>query len=497
MEEGLTALKSLLPAASGSAVVLAAEWDKVIAHWPGSCPGVLLNFRAVDSTPARASLLDQISTTGRNKRPSLMVALVQTEIARVMGLDPANPPDPYQGVFGIGMDSLMAIELKNRLEAGFGCSLPPTIVFDCPSAAALADYLLERIPLHSSASPVNAGAAASSNGSPAIAAPLNSETPADVRTVRPSSFELPRERFVGLRGQRSCVCEWGSESSPPVVCVHGALDQAGIWASVATALAPAGCSVFAPDLRGHGRSDHARSYQLADFLADLEQLSSDSRLDGEPFILVGHSMGAALAAIFAALWPERVRALVLLELPSSSEESKTEGDAVTLLMHQVQGLLSPPPHPLLRNLKEAVDRLRHVNPSLTFELASMLAQRILQPSDGGFRWSWDPLLKIHSRLELSGGTYWQILRQIALPVTLVYGAASNFVSSEGMRLHEGVLPSARKVTLQCGHHIPLEDPLTVAQLIVEATASAAALNHSVQAVEVGMRGSQLGSFSRR
>jgi hypothetical protein len=45
----------------------------------------------------------------------------------------------------MGMDSLMALELKNRLQTSLGCSMPATLAFDYPSIEALADYLSKQL----------------------------------------------------------------------------------------------------------------------------------------------------------------------------------------------------------------------------------------------------------------------------------------------------------------------------------------------------------------
>ena len=87
------------------------------------------------------------------------------------------------------------------------------------------------------------------------------------------------------------VQRWGSGPRTAVL-VHGATDDHTTWHRVAPHLAAQGFQVLAPDLRGHGQSDRADSYLLADFAADLvESLPTGADL------LLGHSLGALAVAL--------------------------------------------------------------------------------------------------------------------------------------------------------------------------------------------------------
>lgn len=75
----------------------------------------------------------------------MLAAHVRTEVALALGRDPARPIDPDQGLFDLGMDSLMSVELKSRLEAGVGRPLPSTLTFNYSTIAALTDYLATQV----------------------------------------------------------------------------------------------------------------------------------------------------------------------------------------------------------------------------------------------------------------------------------------------------------------------------------------------------------------
>lgn len=78
-------------------------------------------------------------------RRDWLVGHVQRRVAGVLAQDPAELLDPRKGLFRLGMDSLMAVELKHRLAQDFGLDLPSTLVFDSPCIAALADTLADRL----------------------------------------------------------------------------------------------------------------------------------------------------------------------------------------------------------------------------------------------------------------------------------------------------------------------------------------------------------------
>jgi acyl carrier protein len=75
----------------------------------------------------------------------LLEAHIREQAIRVLGLNPSSKLDLNQGLATFGMDSLMTIELKNRLQASLGKSLSSTIVFDHPTVAGLAEYLEQSV----------------------------------------------------------------------------------------------------------------------------------------------------------------------------------------------------------------------------------------------------------------------------------------------------------------------------------------------------------------
>ncbi|MCP3065860.1 acyl carrier protein [Myxococcus sp. K38C18041901] len=80
-----------------------------------------------------------------HERREVLVRRLQEAVGRVLRLDVAGGVDWGQGFTDLGMDSLMAIELRNALQDGLGHSLPSTIAMNHPNVDFLADHLIEAV----------------------------------------------------------------------------------------------------------------------------------------------------------------------------------------------------------------------------------------------------------------------------------------------------------------------------------------------------------------
>jgi acyl transferase domain-containing protein/acyl-CoA synthetase (AMP-forming)/AMP-acid ligase II/pimeloyl-ACP methyl ester carboxylesterase len=276
-----------------------------------------------------------------------------------------------------------------------------------------------------------------------------------------------QEEFVQIRGLNLCLCQWGPESGPLVVCLHGILEQGTSWIEVARQLVARGYRILAPDLRGHGRSDHVGpggSYHILDFLADLDTLVH--RFIDRPFTLVGHSFGSVLGALLSSLRPQLVKRLILVEtlLPPDPDTASV----VDQLSTQLDYLTTPPAHPVFPDVATAIERLRRATPALSEPLARYLAQRLTEPCEGGLRWRWAPLLRARAGLLFNGlskGQYLQVLRRIQVPITLVYGDRSGMNRPDDLATQQAAMPEAERVVLPGGHSLPIDAPSALADLI--------------------------------
>ena len=76
-------------------------------------------------------------------REAALVSMLQHELGRVLGFSSDELPAIDRGIFDLGIDSLMSVELKNRLVRNLGIEIPSTLLFQYPTISALAPKLIE------------------------------------------------------------------------------------------------------------------------------------------------------------------------------------------------------------------------------------------------------------------------------------------------------------------------------------------------------------------
>jgi acyl transferase domain-containing protein/thioesterase domain-containing protein/acyl carrier protein len=149
-EPALQALGYLLQQEQPQVGVISIDWQKFLAQLP---QGVDLQLFAEFMDTATASLTptsqskfqQQLETAPASDQRKLLTAHIQTQVAHLMGLKSGELLTPHQAFFDLGMDSLMSVELRNRLQKSLGCNLPSTLTFQYPTIAALIDYLADEV----------------------------------------------------------------------------------------------------------------------------------------------------------------------------------------------------------------------------------------------------------------------------------------------------------------------------------------------------------------
>ncbi|MBI1943679.1 MAG: alpha/beta hydrolase [Betaproteobacteria bacterium] len=178
--------------------------------------------------------------------------------------------------------------------------------------------------------------------------------------------------FFDIRGLRYHVRRWQGGPARRVVLLHGWMDVSASFQFLVDALG-AEWDAFAPDWRGYGLSawSGADSYWFPDYIADLDALLERIQPDA-PVNLVGHSLGANVAGLYAGIRPARVAKFVNLEgfgMPATRPEQAPRRYARWLEELRVEPRLRP-----YADYTELADRMQRNNPRLPRERAEFLAR---------------------------------------------------------------------------------------------------------------------------
>ncbi len=135
-------LGALLGAPSSELTLVDANWPRFAELLRGIGRGRLLE-RLAPSAPAapRATAARPTAPVSAPRGRAEILAAILDDVRSVLGLDADADLDPAAGLMDLGMDSILALELKDLLEARFGLTLPSTLAFDHPNAAAIADLV--------------------------------------------------------------------------------------------------------------------------------------------------------------------------------------------------------------------------------------------------------------------------------------------------------------------------------------------------------------------
>ncbi len=239
----------------------------------------------------------------------------------------------------------------------------------------------------------------------------------------------PRTFAYLSQGLRLNVCEWGDPAAPPLLLLHGVRDHARAWDPVAETLAQR-FRVLAPDLRGHGDSEHARGgfYPTEGYVFDLAELFEREKLGA--VVIVGHSLGGNIGLRYAGLFPQKVRAIAAIEGLSQSPKSLAQSRAIAVetrlrdWIDRQREIAAKPPR-RYNSLDEASARIAAEHPRLNLAFAAHLARHgVRENADGTVSFKFDPALRAFPPVEMPAEEVWRLWSLVECPVLLVYGAQS-------------------------------------------------------------------------
>lgn len=235
-----------------------------------------------------------------------------------------------------------------------------------------------------------------------------------------------------------------------LVVVHGLGDQAASWARFKAAVEPR-FAVLTFDLPGHGQAAPANDYRYAALVESVA--SATSGIDR--FALLGHSVGGALAWLFAARHPERVSALVLVE-PAAPHQSPF-----------IHGPTPEPRHPFTyASVAKAIEAFKSLDPSVSE--ADIQRDYRLQ-ADGRWEPAFDPAIfpPLVDDARDHGAEFRAELGAITAPTLLIKGERSLYRPGQVEEI-VAEIPNARLVTMRgATHFVHRQYPEQLAAVVIE------------------------------
>jgi pimeloyl-ACP methyl ester carboxylesterase len=291
---------------------------------------------------------------------------------------------------------------------------------------------------------------------------------------RRSTGQVPPSRWVDLDGPVHFVDHGGPVDGPLLVCVHGLGGSLVNWAGVAPPLSRT-CRVLALDLAGFGRTQGGRrSTAVGANQALLHRFLVE--VTGTPAILVGNSMGGAIAAIQASVHPETVAGVVLID-PALPTGVRTRAHPLVAAMFAAfvvpgmgravlaRGRRTRTPEQLATDLLRLLcqDPSRVPEDIVEQHLALARDRQAYQNVDSELLTAARSLMWLLSRRS----QFAAMLRRIRVPVLLLHGDRDRLVPIGAARAAASANPSWRfEVAHDVGHVPQLEVPEWTVERIV-------------------------------
>lgn len=268
---------------------------------------------------------------------------------------------------------------------------------------------------------------------------------------------------------------WAAEDasqpvSPPVIMLHGWLDNSFTFSQIAPELAKVS-SLYAVDMAGHGHSGHrppGQSYQLMDYVADIAELIETHFCgpeQGTKVDIVGHSLGGIVGSLYAAAFPERVRKLVMID--SLGALSRPVDETIPQLRKSITKRIAGSGRPVVYPDITAAAKVREGGLSpLSHEAALTLIPRNLQPEGNGYGWRTDARLRHPSPLMMTEDQVVASLKAIQTPTLFVSAKKGLLANRKGLDDRLNAIANVQKVEVPGGHHCHLDgDTRPVADVV--------------------------------
>lgn len=232
------------------------------------------------------------------------------------------------------------------------------------------------------------------------------------------------QTFSSIRHNLSVKIQ-DNQKSESILLLHGFNDNKETFVFLENFLSER-FNIYSFDFRGHGDSDWKKDslYHYSENLIDLQNLIE--HFFDKPIYLLGHSMGAGMAARFTGLFPEKIKLLICLEgfsgLQPQEAERKRMREWLITTSRRNERNSTPTERKKNMTLEEAKNKLGLIYGGLAKEkIDSLIRGLVKQTEDGFYKWKNDPNLKTSTPIPFPPELSRKLWSEITSPVLIFFG----------------------------------------------------------------------------
>ncbi|MPZ97913.1 MAG: alpha/beta fold hydrolase [Dehalococcoidia bacterium] len=278
--------------------------------------------------------------------------------------------------------------------------------------------------------------------------------------LEPPAIVQPEDRYVDLNGIRFHYLDWGNEHLPHLVLLHGGSLTAHTW-DMASLVLRERYHVVAPDQRGHGDTGWTPDGQIGRDNGDLMLEDTKAFIDHlgyDHLVLCGMSMGGMNSIRYASRYPERLDALVIVDIaPVTMQQGLIE-------MEQFRRETET-----MRRFEDFLERAVNFNPQRKPAHLKYSLLHSLKQVDDGWTWKQDhrrrPAMEGMSEDEMKAArqqraeAMWADVKRIEVPTLLMRGEISKILSPEAAADTVAAMSDCEQVVIpRAGHSVQGDNP---------------------------------------
>lgn len=299
-------------------VIVDADWNRIVASLPGGGSSLFRDLQSTAGSPRGQSapsdrdeaLYQRLKSADSEVRLVELQAIIHANLGDVMGID-ADLIEPDQPLVSLGLDSLMGMELRGKLESKLGIGIPMSALLDEPSVISLAEVAAAAYENSStSADP-------STPGQPSETRSTETQATSSSTTESPTTESRGRAGLVTLGGSvasSSVASKTAPVPNSPLFCLHPIGGDLRCYDSLARKITDR--AVYGLRAKGLQISSHPHR-SMEQMATDYIKIIRDACPRG-PYCLLGWSTGGIFAYEIARRLHQsghQVQSLVIIDTP--------------------------------------------------------------------------------------------------------------------------------------------------------------------------------------